>query len=228
MGLAAVGTSLLAPASDNQFHQMKKQDSGTSLPQKKYAIDARLTTEYYSATSMSFDYTSKDGDTVSLSMNSIEYGKSIMDVAASGNQEDMKKLIAYIKDNFEQMKKDFLKGLLQNAGQDVSANEQVTAPDPTKLLQIPDEWSAENTSQRIVEFAVSFAGIFKGKGEEFLSTIKAAIEEGFKQARDLLGDLPEEVSSLIDDTYKKTMEKLDAWAKDQENTVSEDVDTQAA
>ncbi len=30
-----------------------------------------------------------------------------------------------------------------------------------------------------------------------------------------MGDLPEEVSSLVDDTWSLVMEKLDAWAVEQ-------------
>jgi hypothetical protein len=216
MGLTAVGSSLPASVSDNRFSNLKKQESGSQLPQKNYAIDARLMTEYYSSASMSLEYTSKDGDKVSFSMESVEYSKSIMDVAATGNKDDMKKLVEYIKDNFDQMKKDLLNNFLKNTGSEVPEDTLVSAPVAPVSSANPEEWGADATSQRIIDFAVSFYGIFEGKGDEFLSTIKTAIDEGFKQARDMLGDLPDDVTSLINETYKQTMEKLDAWAVTQE------------
>lgn len=227
MGLSAVGSSLLAPASDNRFANFRKQDAGSQLPQKNYAVDARLMTEYYSAASMSFEYTSKDGDTVSFSMESVEYSKSVIDVVATGDKEDMKKLVEYIKDNFDQMKKTLLHGFLRSVGMEVPEEEQVSAPEAPVASEIPEEWGADATSRRIVDFAVSFYGIFEGKGEEFLSAIKAAIDEGFEQAREMLGDLPENVASLIDETYKLTMEKLDAWAAMQKIEAPEDAESVA-
>jgi hypothetical protein len=216
MALQAVGSSLVSPASDN-IHQnlSQKRDLSAGLPQKNSTVEARLVSEYYSSKSLSFEYTSKDGDTVSLSMESVEYSKSILEVAASGDENDMKKLIQYIKDIYDQMKKELLGGFLNSIGADVPEDQKVKDTAKTNTLQIPEEWNAENTSQRIADFAVSFFTIFKGKDDEFLSTIKAAVEEGFKQAREFLGELPDEVSGLIDDTYSLTMKKLDAWAEKQ-------------
>ena len=228
MGLTAVGSSLPAPVFDNHSSNLKKQDSGSQLPQKNYAIDARLMTEYYSSATMSFEYTSKDGDKVSLSMESVEYSKSIMDVAAAGNNDDMKKLVEYIKDNFDRMKKELLNNFLKNTGSEIPEDNQVSVPEAPVSSIVPEEWGADATSQRIIDFAVSFYGIFEGKGDEFLSTIKTAIDEGFKQARDMLGDLPDDVTSLIDSTYKQTMEKLDAWAVTQEIKLPEDAEKIAA
>jgi hypothetical protein len=212
MGVATVGSSMLTPSSDSTNYKLRKQESGPQLPKSDYALSARLMTESYSVSSMSLEYTSKDGDKVSLSMQSVDYSKSIMEVAASGSEEDLKKLIDYIKKEYEQMKLSLLNGSAKETGNKVSDKPKVEKTDP---LQVPEEWSADNTSQRIVDFATAFLSIFEGTGEDFLSTIKAAIEEGFKQARDILGELPDEVNSLIDDTYAKTMSKLDDWARGQ-------------
>ena len=128
----------------------------------------------------------------------------------------MQKIIDYIKESYDQMRKELLKGFLKSVGVDVLEDEKVEKAEASDALEkLPEFWNAENTSQRIVDFAVSFLGIFKGSGDEFLSTIKAAIEEGFKQARDLLGDLPDQISNLVDDTYNLTMEKIDKWAEEQ-------------
>lgn len=177
-------------------------------------LNARLSAEYYKSTSMEFSYTSKDGDTVSFSMESVEYSKQIMDVEASGSEEDMKKLVDFIKESYQDMKKDLIKAFLKSTGVDV-AESDVDVPKEIKAAEVPEYWNAENTSQRIVDFATSFFNAFEGAGEEFLATIKDAIGEGFKQAREMLGELPSEVNQLVDDTYSLVMEKLSAWAINQ-------------
>ncbi|MBN1575155.1 MAG: DUF5610 domain-containing protein [Chitinispirillaceae bacterium] len=225
MGLNAVGSSWVSPLTENiHQNQLQKRDTGARLPQKLYAVDARLMSEYYSSKSISFDYTSKDGDTVSFSMESVEYSKSILEVAAEGDKDDMKKVIHYIEDSYEQMKKELLNSFLKSVGVDVPEDEKAEDVKKSGTLEIPEYWNAENTSQRIVDFAVSFYEIAEGSGEEFSSTIKSAIEEGFKQARELLGELPDEISGLIDTTYTLTMEKLNKWAQDHGITVSETTD----
>jgi hypothetical protein len=81
-------------------------------------------------------------------------------------------------------------------------------------LNIPEYWNAENTSQRIVDFAVSF---YEGSGkdaEEFGKMIIDAVKEGFEQARGILGSLPDEANELVSKTEVLTMEKLDAWVAD--------------
>lgn len=63
--------------------------------------------------------------------------------------------------------------------------------------------SPENVSNRIVDFAKSISGGDSGK----LSLLRHAIEEGFKAAKDQLGELPD----ISNETYKLIQEKLDAW-----------------
>jgi hypothetical protein len=108
------------------------------------------------------------------------------------------------------MGKSILKSFLKGNDENISGIGKIDAPES---LKIPEYWNAENTSQRIIDFAVSFYGTFKGAGEEFLSTIKNAIDEGFKQAREMMGELPEEISSLADETSNLVMKKLTSWAQ---------------
>jgi hypothetical protein len=76
-------------------------------------------------------------------------------------------------------------------------------------------WNAENTSERIVNFAMSFSGAFTGAPEEFADAIKAAVEEGFRQAHAITGDLPGAAGELNREThrltFKKLEERLEAW-----------------
>ncbi|MBU5676685.1 hypothetical protein KQI88_09660 [Alkaliphilus sp. MSJ-5] len=66
--------------------------------------------------------------------------------------------------------------------------------------------SAEAVSDRIVDFAKAISG---GDVEK-LDKLRDAIEEGFKQAESILGQLPE----VSKETYRLVMEKLDKWSKE--------------
>lgn len=93
--------------------------------------------------------------------------------------------------------------------------------DPEKIVKVDEEarleaqamiaeegpLSPEAVSDRIVEFAKA---ISDGDKDKF-DTLKAAIEEGFKQAADVLGgELPE----ISQRTYDLVMEKLDKWVEE--------------
>lgn len=67
-------------------------------------------------------------------------------------------------------------------------------------------YGAEAVSNRLVDFAKAVSG---GDTEK-LNKLKAAIDEGFKAAEDLLGELPK----ISRETYDLTMEKLNAWAEE--------------
>lgn len=67
-------------------------------------------------------------------------------------------------------------------------------------------WSAESTSDRLVEFAKAISG---GDVKQ-KDALVASIKEGFKQAEELWGGKLPQISQ---DTYRLTMEKLDNWAK---------------
>lgn len=68
-------------------------------------------------------------------------------------------------------------------------------------------WSAEKTSDRIVEFAKALTGGDPDKIEE----MRSAIEKGFKEATKAWGkDLPD----ITNDTYDLIQKKLDNWANE--------------
>ncbi len=216
MTIGAVNSSLITPTSyyrsDEAIPISKER---THLLNKQSTIDARIVSEYYSSDSISFNYISKDGDTISISMQSLEYSKALLEVSGKGDKEDLEKIVEYIKNSYDMIRKELLKGFLKSIGIDIDIEEEKSIEDlgDSELVQLPEYWNAENTSQRIVDFAVSFFGFFNGKTEEFTEIIKKAIDEGFKQARELLGNLADSVSNLIDSTYRLTMEKIDKWAQ---------------
>ena len=214
----AIGSPFVSPTQEYNNSSFMKPRQGSGLLSKKYSVESQMVSERYSSTSLSFDYTSKDGDTFSLSMESIEYSKSILDVSASGDKDDMKQLIDFIKNSYDAFKKDVLNGFLKSIGMGPAEStplETKVITESSDKLEIPEYWNSENTSQRIVDFAVSFISLYEGSDEDYIEMIKGAIKDGFAQARDLMGTLSDEVSALVNDTYALTMDKLDSWAEQQ-------------
>jgi hypothetical protein len=79
---------------------------------------------------------------------------------------------------------------------------------------VPEYWNAENTSDRIVAFATSFASMH-GDGE-FAEKILKAVADGFEQAHALTGDLPGAAGRLNRDTKDLVFEKLEKWLEERE------------
>jgi hypothetical protein len=84
----------------------------------------------------------------------------------------------------------------------------------TKVAEVPEYWNSENTSQRIVDFAMSFREVEGGDYEEYLKQAKEAVLKGFKLAKEDLGELPGPSAKLFNDTYKSVMEKFDQLLED--------------
>lgn len=201
------------------YNLPKSTDSSRNLlPQSRNgqsSLSAKISAESYSSEKYAIEFTSKDGDKVSFSYEAVKYSKTTMELSAEGSEQDIKDLEKYVRKQLKEMTQKIVKDFLKDAGIKVDESDNTEGTGVVnQSAQIPEEWNAENTSQRIVDFALSFYDAFKGKGEEFLSKIKGAIEEGFKQAKELWGDveMPESVSNLVKDTYDLIMSKLDAWA----------------
>jgi gas vesicle protein len=202
-------------------YNLTKADKGKGGVSLGASSGARLKTsissEYYSSQKYAVEFTSKDGDKVSFSYESVEYSKTAMEINAKGSKEDFEKLGAFVKDQLKKMSSEIVKNFLKDAGIETGSSDEVDGADDAAAI-IPEYWNAENTSQRVVDFAVSFFDAFKGNGDEFLSKIKAAIEDGFSQAKKAFGgDFPDGISKLISDTHDLIMKKLDSWA---EKTIS--------
>lgn len=93
-----------------------------------------------------------------------------------------------------------------------------------KAAEVPEEWNADNTSQRIVDFALSFRGQVRGMtDEEYVEKIRSAIQDGFRSAKGDLKELPGPSAKLFNDTYEAAMKKLDdklaEWKKASEEGV---------
>lgn len=85
-----------------------------------------------------------------------------------------------------------------------------------EAAEVPDYWNSENTSQRIVDFAMSFAD--EDSSPEFIEELRAAVMEGFAQAKEILGNIPGESGKLFNDTYESAMLKFDELDTDNKNT----------
>lgn len=100
--------------------------------------------------------------------------------------------------------------------------EGVQFPAAASVPELGD-FSPEAVSDRIVTFATSFLGAYLENHAEqpqdeavsgFQQLIRDAIEEGFRQARDILASLSAlspQVGGIIDRTFELTMAKLDAF-----------------
>ena len=135
----------------------------------------------------------------------------IRQMQAESQQKMLQKMLGTAKDTFIKQAGG-LKNILGRAlaGEKVEGfNFNFTAADIEQAKQdVADGgyWSAEKTSERLVEFAKAISG---GDVKQ-KDALVAAIKEGFKQAEDLWGGKLPQISQ---DTYRLAMEKLDNWAK---------------
>lgn len=90
------------------------------------------------------------------------------------------------------------------------------------LSKLEDYFSPENTAMRILDvatsfFAVSETGQTLGNNEaarqKFADFIGGAIDQGFKQARAILGNLPENIATGIDKTHSLIFSGLEDFVK---------------
>ena len=179
----------------------------------KQNINANLTSTYFSTSKMTLNYSNKDGDTISLQVEHVEYQKSMLSLGLTSDSEKWYEIVEKIKDEFRQLHRNHNKELIEGFNEKSPDTQESSAS--KGIGGLPEYWNAENTSQRIVDFATSFYGIAESSGKEYYDLVRSAIEEGFNQAREILGEIPNEVSELTNRTYDLVMEKLDDWAAQQ-------------
>lgn len=93
------------------------------------------------------------------------------------------------------------------AAGDTSIDFRDLTPEKARELISEDGYlGVEQTSDRIIQFAISLNGNDPNRLEE----IKAGIEKGFQMAAKALGGILPDISMK---TYNAVMEKLDAWAE---------------
>jgi hypothetical protein len=147
---------------------------------------------------------------------------------SGGNAVDLSKLQQAMKDQLiEQMKQ--AQAALQSAGKDSKLVSDIlyAVDKDQKAAAVPDEWGADQTSQRIVDFALAFRGSVKGMtDEQFIGAIRKSIQDGFQSAKGDMKELPGSSAKLFNDTYEAAMKKLDdtlaGWKKDAPSGVAAD------
>jgi hypothetical protein len=129
------------------------------------------------------------------------------------NQAAIHKLRAESEKAFESLRR-LVEQLLQRqgysvrniqAGLDELQVDETARVEAAALIAEDGPLGAEAVSNRIVEFAIAISGGDKSKVEQ----LKGAIEEGFRQVREMLGGLPE----VSVKTYDLVMSKLDDWVQ---------------
>ncbi|MBI4829036.1 MAG: DUF5610 domain-containing protein [Nitrospinae bacterium] len=98
---------------------------------------------------------------------------------------------------------------------------QAQAPESVEPpVESVNPFGPEATAGRITDFALSFFPMFaKEHGDmsyeeqlrAFRDLVEGAIDEGFQQAMDILGELPDEVNAQIQETRSLITQKLDAF-----------------
>lgn len=123
--------------------------------------------------------------------------KAETDKAHEGLRNLVKKLLEKQGMTFNDLKID---------GPDIEIDEE-TRLEAQKAIDEGGPYSVESVSDRMVDFAKAISGGDKSK----IELLKEAIEKGFKEAEEAFGgELPE----ISYKTLERTMEKMDAWAKE--------------
>lgn len=120
------------------------------------------------------------------------------------SKEEIKK---YCEDTAAENLRYLVEELIRHQGK-LRNQSAISLPDMNQAKQAISEngeFGVQAVSDRIVDFAISACGNDKSK----LETMKAAIEEGFSQAREAFGGtLPD----ICNQTHDEIMRKLDEWA----------------
>jgi hypothetical protein len=84
---------------------------------------------------------------------------------------------------------------------------EISQEEAAELVADDGYFGVEQTSDRIVDFAIGIAGGDPGR----IDAIKAGVEQGFNEALDAFGGWLPDISY---DTYDAVMDKLDAWVEE--------------
>jgi len=179
---------------------------------------------HYSYEKINLKYTSKDGDRFELSYNNEKVNTFVANISETDQEENklfnnlFEKLNEYILEQ-ERHLLEILFGENTPLKASNTENKEIQTSGSSLEQNIPEYWNAENTSQRIVDFATSFSSLSNKDTGEYGEMMIEAVKKGFEEANAILGNLPDAVGELISETQRLTFEKLDAWIS--ENTSKE-------
>ncbi len=187
-----------------------------------------FTTESYQA--------NKDGDSYEFQYNKTEYASySIDKEALNPTAEGL--LGDFDINEFQENLKSQLIDMVFNASdkaKEANANESLIAkfgtdvvyevPEGTEVAEVPEYWNAENTSDRLVDFAMSFKDVAGYENDaEYIEEIRDAVVEGFRQAKGIIGNVDDSTHKLFNDTLNLTMQKFDALLEEAQATTESQV-----
>lgn len=110
----------------------------------------------------------------------------------------------------------YLRGMVKDQGLEwskVVSGEQKLSATPEEIdaakqaISEDGEWGVRKTAERIL----SFAKYAIGDNPENLEKIRAAVQQGFDEAREMLGG---QLPQISEDTYTAVMQEFDRWAKE--------------
>lgn len=161
------------------------------------------------------------GDTLEISYEASTKLEFSMENADSKEVDSfLDKIDQYISEQHDKLFKELLKQL-QSDSQGVRG---IGGQEIDPVYQVPEYWNPENTSNRIVNFALSFFEISGLSQEEYADKVLNAIKKGFEDAKKMLGQLPPETEKLLNDTHQLALEKIQSWKEDASLPQSEKLD----
>ena len=89
--------------------------------------------------------------------------------------------------------------------------EELSSEEAAELVDVDGYFGVEQTSDRIVDFAITIADGDISR----IEAIKAGVEQGFQEALEAFGGWLPDISH---NTYDAVMKKLDAWVSENDHT----------
>ena len=127
-------------------------------------------------------------------------------------------------------------GAIESSGNDLFAQLSDKLPEDARALLdqflggslAPDYFSPENTANRIADFALGGFSFFEGgkaaaensqdSRQRFADFILPAIDQGIREALDILGDMPSPILEDVEQTRDLIGERFDAFVNGLDNT----------
>jgi len=148
--------------------------------------------------------TSQVQDSVTISYHeevTTTYSSSL--TIQTGDEQDQYNLLRGLVTNM--LKEQGIDFRIANGDQTIDINE-ISREEATQLIADDGYFGVEQTSERIVDFAIGMAGNDPSR----LEAIKEGIEKAFNEALEAFGDWLPDISY---DTHDAVMGKLDTWAE---------------
>ena len=148
--------------------------------------------------------TSQVQDSVTISYHeevTMTYSSSL--TIQTGDEQDQYNLLRGLVTNM--LKEQGIDFRIANGDQTIDINE-ISREEATQLIADDGYFGVEQTSERIVDFAIGMAGNDPSR----LESIKEGIEKAFNEALEAFGDWLPDISY---DTHDAVMGKLDTWAE---------------